>query len=793
MSARSNAPSGGFRGWLLAGALIAPWIVTPAFAGDSAAPTDPNEVVVTATRREELLSKVPISVTALTQKAMDVQGIKNFADLGALVPGVEFDENDNTVSIRGISSKAGAGTTGIYLDDTPIQIRQVGTIPSNALPEVFDLQRVEVLRGPQGTLFGAGSEGGTVRYITPQPSLDHYSAYTRSELAFTQHGDPTYEVGAAIGGPIVQDKLAFRVSASARRDGGYTDRVDYHTNQVIAPRDDWGTVETLRMALTWAPDPSFLITPSVMVQERYYNDYGQYWEALSNPDKGVYHNGDPVQLWDRDRFILPALKIEKDFGSVKLISNSAYFYHKDISNYDASLYNLSFLQQFAAQPLLTPTGPSIPGLYSYVADGRVINKQDNFTQEFRLQSSDPDSKLSWVVGVFLAKDRQENTELMIDPQFDAINEAVFQRTGSFVWKRRGVHYGLIDGLYSYTGEFVTHDEQVAGFGEANYDITDKLKITGGLRYAWTHFDFTNFQDGPYNMPGPSGGSGQHSETPLTPKLSISYQVTPDDLVYATAAKGFRVGGANAPVPLSFCKNALHQLGQVSIPDSYDSDSVWSYEIGAKGRFWDRRISVAASAYYIDWNNIQQNVYLAQCGFQYTANLGQAVSKGFDLQMDGHVTPRVTLSLEVGYTDAHYTTTTQAGTGPTAPILVAEGDVLPAAPWTAAFGAQYGFSVAHHDAYIRGDLQWTRRNDGLLPSQDPLTDSYDAAIPATPTQHYLSLRSGIQFSDWNLSAFVNNALNSHPELTRSHEDQNSVLFYGTTLQPRTIGVEAAYRY
>jgi len=597
---------GGFRRWLLAGALCAPFVASvPAYAADAAdtatrdAGRSVEEVVVTATRREETLSKVPISITALTQKTLDVQGVKNFADLGALVPGVEFDDNDNTISIRGINSKAGAGTTGIYLDDTPIQIRQVGTIPSNALPEVFDLDRVEVLRGPQGTLFGAGSEGGTVRFITPQPSLDHYSAYTRSEVSATEHGDPSYEVGAAVGGPLVQDKLGFRVSASFRHDGGYTDRVDYRTDQVLASRDDWSEVETLRMAVTWAPNPSLLITPSVMMQERYYNDFGQFWESLSNPSKGVFHNGANIQLPDRDRFILPALKIEKDFGPVKFISNSAYFYHKDISNYDAGLYNLSFLQQFTDEPLLTPTGPNIPGLSSYVADGRVTNKQDNFTQEFRLQSNDPDARLNWVVGVFLAKNRQENTELMIDPQFDAINKAVFSRQGSAVWKHGGVHYGLVDGLYSYTGEFVTHDEQVAGFGEVNYKITDKLKLTAGLRYAWDRFDFTNAQDGPYNGPGPSGGGGEHSETPFTPKASLSYQVTDDDMLYATAAKGFRVGGANAPVPLSFCKNAVHQLGQLSIPASYDSDNVWSYEVGAKGRFWDHRISMAASAYYID--------------------------------------------------------------------------------------------------------------------------------------------------------------------------------------------------
>src|SRR2546421_2261768 len=186
-----------------------------------------QEVIVTATRRAESLSRVPISVTALTQQSLDQRGIKDFSEVARFTPGVNFDNSGtNNISIRGISGTGGAGTTGIYLDDTPIQMRALAFNPDEALPKSFDIERVEVLRGPQGTLFGAGSEGGTVRYITTQPSLTKTTIYGRSEFSSTEYGDPSYEAGAAIGGPLVQGSFGARFAGSDRHDGGWIDRID---------------------------------------------------------------------------------------------------------------------------------------------------------------------------------------------------------------------------------------------------------------------------------------------------------------------------------------------------------------------------------------------------------------------------------------------------------------------------------------------------------------------------------------------------------------------------------------
>src|SRR6202048_2737402 len=184
---------------------LSPGLLHAADAGAADAGTGPlTEIVVTATRHEESLSKVPISVTAMTQEALDIRGVKDFQDVARFTPGVRIDNTGtNNIAIRGISSSGGAGTTGIYIDDTPIQIRALAFNPDDTLPKNFDIDRIEVLRGPQGTLFGAGSEGGTVRYITTQPSLRTNSFYSREEVSYTQGGSLSYEGGIAAGGPLI--------------------------------------------------------------------------------------------------------------------------------------------------------------------------------------------------------------------------------------------------------------------------------------------------------------------------------------------------------------------------------------------------------------------------------------------------------------------------------------------------------------------------------------------------------------------------------------------------------------
>ncbi|HLY52227.1 MAG TPA: TonB-dependent receptor plug domain-containing protein, partial [Steroidobacteraceae bacterium] len=278
---------------------------------EEAAPaTGLQEVVVTATRREESLSRVPISVTALTQEGLDDRGIKDFSEVARFTPGVNFDTSGtNNISIRGISGTGGAGTTGIYIDDTPIQMRALAFSPDEALPKSFDIDRVEVLRGPQGTLFGSGSEGGTVRYITTQPSVTKSSIYSRMEFSGTERGDPSYEAGVAVGGPLIEGTLGARLTVWYRRDGGWIDQVDPYTLRTVQFNANHEENALVRLAALWAPNEHWSVTPSIYYQDRKRHNGEDYWPLYSNPGNNQFANADPNARNSPDRFYLPALKI----------------------------------------------------------------------------------------------------------------------------------------------------------------------------------------------------------------------------------------------------------------------------------------------------------------------------------------------------------------------------------------------------------------------------------------------------------------------------------------------------
>src|SRR5580698_3352637 len=301
-----------------------------AFAQEQAASTDTSssgplqEVTVTATRRSESLSKVPISVTALTQESLDDRGVKDFQEIARFTPGVNFDNSGtNNISIRGISGTGGAGTTGIYLDDTPIQMRALAFSPDEALPKSFDIDRVEVLRGPQGTLFGAGSEGGTVRYITTQPSLTKTTIYARSEVSTTDGGAPSYEGGIAVGGPLVDNTLGARISVWYRRDGGWIDDINPVTLAPVEKNANYNETSLIRLAVLWAPNDNWSVTPSVYYQNQQRNDINTYWPLYSNPNDNSFVDADPTQRHVPDKFYITALKVQGDLGPAQFISNTS--------------------------------------------------------------------------------------------------------------------------------------------------------------------------------------------------------------------------------------------------------------------------------------------------------------------------------------------------------------------------------------------------------------------------------------------------------------------------------------
>jgi outer membrane receptor protein involved in Fe transport len=769
----------------------------PSNAGSAAAP---EEVIVTATRRSQALSKVTESVSAFSAAKMDLLNVKSFADLAKYTPGIDFDPDSNNISIRGIKSDAGSATTGIYIDDTPIQLRALGLNANNALPTVFDLDRVEVLRGPQGTLFGAGSEGGTVRYITPQPSLTDFSGQMHTELSGTEGGGLSFEGGAAVGGPIVQDKVGFRVSGWARRDGGYIDKIDPYNGQVTEPDANRTNTYVVRGAVTFAPIDNLTITPSYNFEQRSVNNYQQFWVGLSDRNDGKFIDGTPENMRDDDRFDLVSMKVQYDLDDVQLISNTSYFSRSERTNgYSGTLYNLSYFQQItsggtdpqgencinnctAHSVLLKPNGINLPGFPPYVSQNFITNKQSNVTEEFRAQSSDKDATVQWVAGVFYAQNMQNSNEEINDPQLPALTRYLWGESMLQAWGM-----GLLPGGDDYDNNTHAHDRQVALFGDVTVNITDQWKFTAGLRYAWTHFDFRNTNTGAQDLLDnggvPAHAKGESDEEPVTPKVSLAYQVTPDDMIYGTIAEGYRIGGASPPLPAAACGGKF--------PTQYESDTTWSYELGTKDRFLDRKLQVSASAYYIEWNNIQQAIYVPTCGIQYTTNVGDAVSEGFDLEAQYQVTDELQLSLALGYTEGKYSKTAfdPAGGG----ILARVGDSLDIVPWTATVGIQYNFLVGDDSAFVRADYEFSSRRHRPTASEDPQTEYFDAGLHANPATSLLSLRTGITLANWEFNLFMDNVFNAHPQLSLAHQDSFTQLYTAETFRPRTTGVTASYRF
>jgi iron complex outermembrane receptor protein len=801
-------------------------------ADESAAPEGMAEVTVTAQRREETLSKVPVSVTAMTQADIDNKGIKDISDVARFTPGINVDNSGTSnISIRGIASSGGAGTTGVYIDDTPIQMRALAFNPDETLPKAFDIDRVEVLRGPQGTLFGAGSEGGTVRYITTQPSLTKTSIYSRNEVSFTQGGDPSFESGIAVGGPVIEGTLGARATVWYRRDGGWIDRVDPTAddpqNTVVDRNANHADNVLVRLAALWAPNANWSVTPSIYYQSRNIHDVSNYWPLYSNPSDNSFVSGNPTQRATPDKFYLPALKIQGDFGAFQLISNTSYFHRTETTGYDGTLYNLGFYQTFGVQdgvsyPVLDDTGIHLPAeISTYRSPATIDNDQQNFTQEIRLQSSDPGAKLLWTAGLFFSSNRQQYLEQIHDPQLEAFSEALFGvpytdefsfedpvGSGNFV-------SAPIDPRYPDDSYFLhTHarDKQYAVFGEGTYAISDQLKVTLGARFSRTEFSFDSETGGPQLFAANQSSHPGNKENSFTPKVNIAYQMDPNNLFYATYAKGFRPGGGNNPLPQAACAEDFANFGIDKSPDSYRSDSVHSFEVGAKNNL-SNRIRIASSLYYIKWNNIQQTVIPPICQITFITNLGKATAWGGDIQAEFAVTDALSAELTAGYTDARFTKDSAFATDPNLPPdqvpapIVKSGDAIvgqslqPGAPVTLSIGAQYKFALFEHQSFVRMDFEYQGRNHWLPPRQDPGSAQYNPSNYTLSATKFVSARGGVAFGGWSVEPFIDNLLNTHTvtnydfTIDPNLDDTTSYkpLQRQFTFRPRTYGVTATFRY
>jgi outer membrane receptor protein involved in Fe transport len=817
-----------------------------------------QEIVVTATRRSESLSRVPVSVAAFSQEQMDSQGLKQVDDLVRYTPGLVVSRGGNganNISIRGISSGAGAGTTGVYIDDTPIQVRNLAYSSGTNFPALFDLERVEVLRGPQGTLFGAGSEGGTVRFIQTAPSLSNYSAYARGELSTTRGGDPSYEAGGAFGGPLVDGKIGFRLSAFYREDGGYIDGIS-GTPVVLDPSGNAGpasltfagrtvtrkntnsvTNTGFRGALKFQVTDTLDITPSVTYQKTERADgFDTFWPAASsgssNLARPVFNAGpasnpllSPLASPDKDKgedeFYLPALLLNWNLGPVEFVSNTSYFDRKSDQNLDFT----QFYGWFYAVSDYPRPGDKASSLYH--------NGQRNFVQEMRLQSTDQDARFTWVAGVFYSDSKQRGIQhigvnfLANAPEVGAFFLPFLDPplppafTGGTPF---GAGFSAFENYFGvpaqadsvlWSIDFRTRDRQLAGFAQTDFKVTDKLKLTTGVRVSRNKLDFNadysspeNNQNAPIGLDLPlpieplySTAALNSSESSVTPKIGLSYQMDDDNLFYATAAKGFRPAGASQRVPVT-CNTDLVDFGYVDAngdpdqPFQYDSDTVWSYEVGTKNRLFDNRLALDASAYYIKWKDIQTGIFLPSCAESFTHNVAEAISTGFDIGIQANPFAGLALTASIGYNKSQFGAD---GRSPGGVVIVSEDAFVDGSPppWVYSVSAQYDFGAfGGRDFYARTDVTHSSEQR-RVGETDPNSPSFNEDLEPVEAYSIVNARIGMLLAGVDVSLFVNNLTDEQPSLNAVNSSAltgaQRYIWSDVTLRPRTYGVFASYRY
>ncbi len=708
--------------------------VTPLLALPCAAATDKKaefanpleEVVITAQRRSEDIQSVPISVTAIDNRTIERESLNTLADLAREVPGlavVSTGPGQNILIMRGISSTAGTtGTVGFYLDDTPIQASSNAAMLAGRGvidPALFDLDRIEVLRGPQGTLYGSSSMGGTIKYVTAQPDIGRFSAKSVSTLSDTDGGGVNVEQAGAVNLPLNR-RAALRLTAFYRHSDGFIDRYD------VAPTDfpninpgmvarDINTENTtgMRGVLRLDAGDGLVITPSLIFQETRLG-------GAFNFDSPQGNFGNLIQARDvaeptTQKNWIGNIVVRKTFRAFELMSSTSY-YDRDIQLVEDGSNVLYAFFSSNGQTAVVPA----------FVTGNYRNKE--WTQEIRFTSGFQ-GPLQLTGGLFYHHVTAPLTSSVpTPPGYDA-------------------EFGSSFGPLLYGGGRDATLREYAGYGEASYELPLHFKLTGGLRVFEVRQTIHQSTDGVL-VGGYSQDDSASDDHGVNPKFTVSNYIGNEALLYATASKGYRPGGPNNPAPEAVCGPSLAPLGlSTSELTQYKSDSLWNYELGAKTRWLHDRLTVNAAAYFIKWTDVQQLLVLPSCGFNITANFGAATSRGGELEIAVAPSRGITLTLSGGYTDARLGNAIP-GTG------AEKGDALLDVPkWSVAASAQYEQPVAAgRKAFVRTDFTDRDGADALYDRTSPW-HRYDG-FPMT------NLRMGLKAADdkWRLSVFANNIFN-----------------------------------
>jgi iron complex outermembrane recepter protein len=770
-----------------------------------------EEIVVTAEKRESTVQATPISMTALSANDLAEQNIGSVQDLVGAIPGISLrtaGPGQTEYEMRGLGSSGGSvATVGFYIDETPLSASAVALNGRTVIDaDLYDLNHTEILRGPQGTLYGAGSMGGTIKLVTNPPKLGSFEGSAAVDTSQTTGGSTNGRGSLMLNFPI-GDIAAFRFVTTDKYISGWIDRkviaagqFPYPTNfgncgvyyctrgnvQAAPVADDikGSNLERFissRGSLLIQPSDALSITGGFMYQRIDADGYANYQSPPAN--ESIYQPYDIEEPY-YDSFHMWSLKVSYDMPFANLTSASSYWKRDVYQSTDSTeaLQNIFNYTQF------------VPNLYS------ENDTTWQIAQELRLTSRG-DSDFQWVGGLYYSN--LHSGYITKNQTVGFVTTPVCTAGGPL-----GGHCPAADQFFyapPVTGpnpEGIMFNDnnpnilsQKAIFGEVSYKLRPDLKLTAGLRFY--KFDIGNEanQRGLGTASGdatPTIDSASGTNTSLLPKLNLSYEPTPDLTVYSTLAKGSRPGGVNLPIPLvPFSQGAFYYCGEGtgpsylnSQPAYYAPDDIWSLEFGEKAKLDDRRFSINADVFYVKWHNIQQLIVLS-CGYPYNTNVGDAKSYGPEVEMTARLTDALTLDLSGAYTQA-YISAPRDVLGLSAPVGT------PGLPVTAGSRIdnipKYTGNVALN---YETDLTADYRLIGRL-AEAYVGPVHDVAYYSETLGSYglMDFRLTLAKNPWNVAVFGTNLTNKHAALTIDNTVfawQQPTITRVSTNQPRTIGL------
>jgi len=691
-----------------------------------------SEIVVTAQRTTDRLQDVPVPVTVLTADSLAEHGDVKLDDYFRSVPGLTLQDNGqgfNQVIIRGITTGADdTPTVGTYIDEIPIGSATAQARGDQLTPDLdpADLQQIEVLKGPQGTLYGASAMGGLLKYVTVQPDPARF--FGRVSIDGSKSGNEGYGVRGAVNLPLLTDRLALYVSGFKRQDPGYIDDPVTGKNNINEVLADGG-----RLALLWKAAEDTTVKLSVLSQERHAlgSQRVDYDSTTMTP---IYGDLKQVTLpgteTDRESLNAYNMTVTSKLGGANFVSSSSYelseyFNHQDLT----SLFSQIFAPLYGLDALGVPLDQHL--------------RTRRYTQEFRLNGALFSGRLEWLGGLFYTHE----------------NSYFFQQDGT-ADPVTGAPLALPT-LYISTTPVATYQEY-AGFGDLTYHFTSDFDVQAGVRYGTNRQSVNETGSGLTNCcSDETQDSSDHATTFL---FSSRYKLSPDSMVYARIASGYRVGGPNVGV-------------SPGTPTEFGSDRTVNYEVGLKSSLLDRRLYLDMSAFYITWDQIQLTA-LNALDESYVINGGSAVSRGVEFAGTLRPIEPLTIAANFAVTDAHLT-----ADAPNA-IYALSGSRLPySARFTSQLSADYTVPLATNWLGVAG-----LRYATVGKRYSDFTG--DSSVPrfVLPFYDVLDFHSGVTHDNYTASFYIKNLTNERGMLGDSSLTLSNIGPYAVTvIPPRTYGL------